>query len=513
MRADSRPEHYVCIHGHFYQPPRENPWTGRIERQPSAEPFHDWNERITAESYEPNTHAKILGPAGEVAEYVNNFTRISFNFGPTLLRWMEGAAPSTYQAIIEADRLSRRHFSGHGGAVAQAYHHSILPLANHRDRVTEVRWGIRDFEHRFNRAPEGIWLAETAVDLETLEILADEGLRFTILSPFQAHRVRPPGNPAWLDLPAGTIDPRRAYQIQLPSGRSFSLFFYDGELARGVAFGGLLSNGERLARLLIDTISGSPDAQLAQIATDGESYGHHHHFGEMALAYALKEIERSRQARLTVYGEFLERHPARWHVEILENSSWSCAHGVERWRSDCGCHTGALAGWNQSWRGPLRDSLNWLRDEAAKLYEREADGLLNDPWEARNDYVGLLLNRSQAAQARFFSRWSARKRLSRDQKARIRHLLELQRYSLMMFTSCGWFFNDIAGIETVQILRYAGRLIELARAIADTDLEPPFLTRLEAAQSNNPAEGNGRQIYLREIRRAHQEARRRAGAL
>jgi alpha-amylase/alpha-mannosidase (GH57 family) len=512
MRADSRSRHFICIHGHFYQPPRENPWSGRIDRQISAEPFHDWNERITSECYEPNTRARILRSDGEVEAYVNNFTRISYNFGPTLLRWMETAAPDTYRRIIEADRLSCRRFSGHGGAIAQVYHHSILPLANRRDKITEVHWGIRDFEHRFKRPPEGIWLAETAVDLETLEILADASIRFTILSPFQARRVRRPGEPTWTDVSDGSIEPRRAYRIQLPSGRPFTLFFYNGELAKGVAFQGLLTSGEHLAQILMGTLDAGPEAQLAHIATDGESYGHHHHFGEMALAYALREIRRSKDADLTVYGEFMELHPARWSVEILENTSWSCAHGIERWRSDCGCHTGALAGWNQSWRGPLRRSLNWLRDKAARLFEWESRGLLSDPWAARDDYVELLLNRSQAARRRFLSRWSARKRLRPDQKARILDLLEMQRYSLMMFTSCGWFFNDVAGIETIQILRYAGRLIELARVVCGVDLERPFLNRLAEAESNNPEEGTGRDIYLREIRKAHEEAEQSNGA-
>lgn len=506
MPADVLSNRVVCIHGHFYQPPRENPWTGRVERQISADPHHDWNERITAECYEPNTRARILKADGQVDEYVNNFTKISFNFGPTLLRWMETEAPETYRTIIAADRRSRLRFAGHGGAIAQAYHHSILPLANRRDKITEVRWGIRDFEHRFKRRPEGMWLAETAVNLETLEILADAGIRFTILSPFQAGRVRRPGDPSWMDVADGSIDSRRAYRVQLPSGRFFSLFFYNGQLARGVAFQGLLSNGDHLAELLMESFSNEPEEQLAHIATDGESYGHHHQFGEMALAYALRVIDQSDEARLTVYGEFLERSPAQWNVEILENSSWSCVHGVERWRSDCGCHTGALPGWNQRWRTPLRESLNWLRDEAARVYERQADGLLKDPWEARDDYVGLLLNRSQSAVRRFLSLWSARKRLTADQKDRILDLLEMQRHSLMMFTSCGWFFNDISGIETVQILRYAGRVIELVRKTSGTDLEPAFLARLAKATSNIPKKGNGRDIYRRALEKARGEA-------
>ncbi len=488
-------DQFVCIHGHFYQPPRENPWTGKIDRQPTAEPFHDWNERVCAECYEPNTRSVILGPNGKAEQVVNNYAHMSFNFGPTLLRWLQEGSPDTYKKILRADRLSRKRFGGHGAAIAQAYHHSILPLANRRDKVTEVHWGIRDFEARFRRKPEGMWLPETAANLETLEILADEGFSFTILSPYQAARVRKPGSTSWVEIARGTVDSRRPYLVQLPSGKSLFVFFYNGEIARGVAFQGLLSNGAGFASRFGESLDETYSPQLAHIATDGESYGHHHKFGDMALAYALRAIEASPSLSLTVYGEFLEKVPNPWQAEILENSSWSCAHGVERWRSDCGCQTGAPEGWNQKWRTPLREGLNSLRDAAAALFELEGRKWLKDPWAARDDYIEVLLSSSAAVRRRFLSKWARKSRLTADEKMQIFGLLESQRYALMMFTSCGWFFNDISGIETIQILSYAARLIELCRELFDIDLEPGFLERLDEAKSNDPDQGTGRKIY------------------
>ena len=496
---EKRPRRYVCIHGHFYQPPRENPWTGKIEKQPSAEPYHDWNERITAECYRTNSEARILRADGELERVVNNYSKISFNFGPSLLNWLESAAPDVYRSLRSADRKSRRRFSGHGAALAQPYHHSILPLASRRDKVTEVHWGIRDFEHRFGRKPEGIWLPETAADLETLEVAASAGLVFTVLSPHQAARVRPVGAGGWIDVSNGSVDTRRGYRIALPSGKSLALYFYDGAIARAVAFQHLLFNGESLATRLLGLLTDGEGPQLAHIATDGETYGHHHTFGEMALAYALKTIDRSPSAALTVYGEFLKRHPPEWEVEIIEGSSWSCAHGVERWRSDCGCQTGGKAGWNQRWRGPLRESLNWLRDSVASLYEYETRRYLCDPWGARDDYIELLLNPSKAARRRFFSRWAPGRRLKEEDKERVLKLLEAQRHSLMMFTSCGWFFHDISGIETIQVLSYAARLLELVRDLFGMDLQEGFLEILSRAQSNIPEEGSGRAVFVERV--------------
>ncbi len=496
---EKRPRRYVCIHGHFYQPPRENPWTERIERQTGAEPYHDWNERITAECYRPNSAARVLGADGEVERTVNNYSKISFNFGPTLLSWLRPAAPDVYRAIRSADRKSRRRFSGHGSALAQAYHHSILPLANRRDKATEIHWGVRDFEHHFGREPEGIWLPETAVDIETLDIAAEAGLRFTILSPLQAARVRPPGGSKWVDASNGAFDTGRAYRIALPSGLPFALFFYHGAIAQAVAFEHLLSNGESLATRLLGLHAEGEEPRLAHIATDGETYGHHHTFGEMALAYALRTIERSGSAALTVYGEFLSRHPPEGAVEILEKTSWSCTHGVERWRADCGCRTGGEPGWNQQWRAPLREALNWLRDSVASLYEYEASRYLCDPWGARDDYIELILNPSKEARRRFFSRWAPGRRLGEENKERVLKLLEAQRQSLMMFTSCGWFFHDLSGTETIQVLRYAARLLELVRDLFGLDLEEGFLEMLSGARSNIPEEGDGRTVFVQRV--------------
>ncbi|HEX8153184.1 MAG TPA: DUF3536 domain-containing protein [Thermoanaerobaculia bacterium] len=482
---------FICIHGHFYQPPRENPWLDAVETQDSAHPWHDWNERITVECYEPNATSRILDENDRIRWIVNNYSSISFNFGPTLLSWLEQHEPRTYAAILEADRLSIERFAGHGCAIAQAYNHIILPLANARDRRTQVRWGIRDFESRFGRKPEGMWLPETAVDVASLEALAAEGIVFTILEPGQVARCREIGATEWS---TGGIDPTRAYLCNLPSGRSINLFFYDGPISRGVAFENLLARGENLAHRLNGAFSASRrHPQLVNIATDGETYGHHHRFGDMALAYALRYIEDHELARITNYGQFLELHPPEHEVEVAEGTSWSCSHGIERWRSDCGCHTGALPGWNQQWRAPLRASLDWLRNEAAAIFEREGARLLHDPWAARDAYIEVVLDRDAAGD------FLARHAKTVDAVATL-ELLELQRNAMLMYTSCGWFFNDLSGIETVQVLQYAGRVIQLAEKLSGTNLEPQFLERLAAAQSNIAGHGTGLQIYERDVR-------------
>jgi alpha-amylase/alpha-mannosidase (GH57 family) len=490
---------YLCLHGHFYQPPRENPWLEAIEHQDSAYPYHDWNERITAESYGPNSEARILDSQDRITRIVNNYARISFNFGPTLLEWMRDHARETYDAILEADRESITRF-GHGSAIAQAYSHSILPLANDRDRRTQVIWGIRDFRSRFGREPAGMWLPETAVDIPTLEDLAAEGIRYTILAPNQARRVRRVGAKEWQDVGGSRIDTRRAYVQKLPSGNEITLFFYDGPTSRAVAFEGLLRNGEHFAQRVLSVLQDTPEPQLASIATDGETYGHHHRHGEMALAYMLHTVEERQLAKLTNYTAFLEAHPPEYEVEIEEHTSWSCAHGVERWRSDCGCHTGGGAGWHQRWRAPLRDSLDWLLERVTPLFEEKAGDLMPDPWAARDDYIDVMLDRRRNT-IPFLARHT-RGKLSQDEVVTALELMELQRYAMLMYTSCGWFFNDVSGIETVQVLQYAGRVVQLAGKLFDTDLEPGFLEQLERAESNVPEQRNGRVIYEQHVIRA-----------
>ena len=514
-------DRYLCIHCHFYQPPRENPWLEAVEVQDSAYPYHDWNRRITAECYAPNGASRLLDGSGHIRKIVSNYERISFNLGPTLLSWMEENAPSVYQGILEADRNSRQHFSGHGNALAQAYNHMILPLANRADKYTQVVWGIRDFERRFGRHPEGMWLPETAVDTETLEILADLGIRFTLLAQRQAGRVRKIGGRNWKEV-QGVIDPTRAYRLKLPSKRTITLLFYDGPISQAVAFEGLLNNGEQFAQRLLE---GFADArtwpQLMHIATDGETYGHHHKYGDMALAYALDYIASQKLAKITNYGEFLEQHPPTHEVEIVENSSWSCIHGVERWRQNCGCSTGGRAGWNQEWRAPLRQALDWLRDEVTPKFEQKASTLLRSPWLARNDYIDVVLDRSPENVEAFLRKHIRPSPATRpapgavavpagaeppiideqfgsiatEDKITVLKLMELQRHAMLMYTSCGWFFDELSGIETVQVIMYAGRAVQLAQELFGDHLENGFVERMAAARSNLPQHGTGADIY------------------
>ncbi|MCX6020899.1 MAG: DUF3536 domain-containing protein, partial [Chloroflexi bacterium] len=471
-----------------------------IELQDSAYPYHDWNERITAECYAPNAASRILDDENYIARIVNNYAKISFNFGPTLLSWLEQKSPDTYAAILAADRQSQERFSGHGSALAQAYNHLILPLAHERDKRTQIRWGVADFERRFGRPPEGMWLPETAVDVESLELLAEAGLRFTVLAPHQAARVRGIGEKEWRPVDGGVIDPTMVYAARLPSGRKLALFFYDGPVSRAVAFDGLLRDGQTLARRLTGGYSDDrPWAQLSHIATDGETYGHHHAHGDMALAYALRYIESEGLAKLTNYGEYLEKHPPTHEAEIFDNTSWSCHHGVERWRSDCGCRM--RGEWRQTWRGPLREALDWLRDTIAPLFEAKGKQLLNDPWAARDGYINVVLDRSADAVAAFVDRHAFRP-LEGEERVRALKLLEMQRHAMLMYTSCGWFFDDISGIETVQILQYAGRTIQLAEEVFGVELETRFCQMLEKAPSNVPEHGDGARIYQKWVKAA-----------
>ena len=502
---------FICVHAHFYQPPRENPWLETVEIQPSASPFHDWNDRITSECYAPNGAARILSPDNEIIRIINNYSRISFNFGPTLLSWLEENTPRVYRAILDADAASQQRFSGHGSAMAQAYNHIILPLANRRDKVTQVEWGITDFKSRFNRDPEGMWLPETAVDTESLDIMAEHGLKFVVLAPHQCKRIIPivqEGSATakfskWTITPGDAVNTTRAYRVRLPGGRSIAAFFYDGGRSRAIAFEGLLNSGESFYNRLVSGFSpDARDTQLIHVATDGESYGHHHRYGDMALAWMLQKVDEAKGVQLTNYGEFLEKFPPKWEAEIEENTSWSCSHGIERWRSNCGCNS--HPGWSQQWRKPLRESLDWLRDSIAAFSQRAAISLGFDLDRARNAYINIVLARNTADESdnlpatdAFLSDFIPQASTPETRIAAIK-LMELERHALLMFTSCGWFFDEISGIETVQVIAYASRVLQLAAELFGpnaADLEGEFIRRLTEAQSNVPEIGNGGAVY------------------
>ena len=426
-----------------------------IELQDSAYPFHDWNERTTAECYAPNSVARVLDADGRILRLVNNYSRISFDFGPTLLPWIEHNAPDVYQRVLDADRESQKFFAGHGSAMAQVYNHIIMPLANDDDRRTQVDWGIRDFRHRFGREPEGIWLAETAVDIPTLEVLAEYGVRFTVLAPHQAARVRKVGSEEWTDVSGAKIDPSVPYVQKLPSGRSLALFFYDGPVSQAVAFEKLLTRGESLAGRLISAFSDLREGdQLVHIATDGESYGHHHPHGDMALAYALEHLAATPEITLTNYGEFLENHPPQWEVEIFENSSWSCVHGVERWRSQLRLQLGPSGLASGTGAGPC---------ELPSIGSATVDAPCSSSMpESCSRILGPLVTNTSRSfstglpkQSTPGSRDTRGERSPAPSASQAIKLLEMQRHALLMYTSCGWFFDEISGLETVQILQYA----------------------------------------------------------
>ncbi|HEX2196740.1 MAG TPA: DUF3536 domain-containing protein [Actinomycetota bacterium] len=469
----------ITVHGHFYQPPRENPWTGRVDVQPGAAPFRDWNERVNAESYRPNTRVDLEGVG-----VVNNFERLSFNVGPTLLEWMKEADRATYDAIVAAD---------HGNALAQAYHHTILPLSPVRDIRTQVRWGLRDFRHRFGRRAEGIWLPETAADERTIDVLIEEGVGFTVLAPGQARYWSEADGP-WVDVAEEPLDTTVAYRCAHSdgSGRYLNVLFYDGAISHAIAFDGAAKSAEGLMDLF--EARAASGCHLVHSATDGETFGHHHKFGDIGLAWALFVEAERRGIEVVSYSEFLRDCPAeRWVQLPAAGTSWSCVHGVGRWKEDCGCFTGGEPGWNQKWRGPLRRALEVVRQAADEVYERAGRDVFAHPWGARDRYVDVVCG---AASLEEFVEAEAAGPASLD---RARALLELQRNAMSTFTSCGWFFNDLAGIETVQVLLYAARTMDLLRELGEPPPEERFLSILAEAESNDPDEGTGAEIYRRAV--------------
>ena len=518
---------FVCIHGHFYQPPRENPWLETVEVQESAAPYHDWNDRITAECYAPNGASRITNKQNEIIRIMNNYARMSFNFGPTLLSWLQDKAPRTYRMIVDADKFSAQRYSGHGSAIAQVYNHIIMPLASRRDAITQIRWGIADFESPLR--------PQTRRHVARRNRSQPQRARPHGAGGHQVHHPRPPPvrprpqnratrsvpsptkptNPLlqpisepeiiWTQTPNANVDPTHPYLVNLDEGRTIAVFFYDGPGSRAIAFEGLLNSGENFGSRLLagfhPTSPGDPEvAQISHVATDGESYGHHHKHGEMALSYAMHWIEEGKQAKLTNYGEFLERFPPKWEAEVAEDTSWSCAHGVERWRSNCGCN-GGKPGWNQEWRAPLRESLDYLRDTTAPLAEQLATGLLKDLWAARDAYIHVVLDRSPASIIRFFADHATR-HLSEAERTTALELMELERHAQLMYTSCGWFFDEVSGIETIQIIAYAGRVLQLAAKLfgePGAALEAQFLEILARAKSNVPEMGDGAEVYRRYV--------------
>jgi len=485
------PSRSIVLHGHFYQPPREDPRTEEIPEQPSAAPFHDWNERIEHECYRPITQARVLGldgaENGSDVEVVNCLEWMSFNFGPTLLWWMERYAPETYRAVLEADAASVARL-GHGNAMAMPYHHPILPLSSPRDRTTEIRWGIADFRLRFGREPEGMWLPETAVDSATLDALVAEGIRYTVLAPHQVDPVPADGKPV---------------RYVTASGAEIAVFVYDGTLSHGVAFGSLLRDGVAWAELMLDD---EREGGLRSLATDGETFGHHHKFAEMALAKAITEVRgREPEVRLENFGSFLAREGAHANATLVEPTAWSCAHGVGRWTSDCGCRADTGADSSQAWRAPLRTALEWLAAELHTIYEAEGGRLFGDPWAARDAYGTVVGAVDPDARRDFVREWLALAPAPTgrpEDEARGCALLEMERNVLRSFTSCAWFFDDIGGLEPRQVLAYSARAIDLSRAAAAPDvrarcddIRAGFTRRLAAAVSNDPHIGTAADVF------------------
>ena len=500
---------YVILHGHFYQPPRENPWTGQIELQSSATPYHDWNERVAAECYTPNARSRVLDDQGRILDVINNYAHISFNFGPTLLSWMEEHANETYARIIEADRLSIARW-GHGNAMAQGYNHVIMPLADPRDRWTQIQWGLADFRARFGREAKGIWLAETALDEISLSDLARAGIQFIILAPSQAELIRGRGEQAWIDVVDGSIPTGRPYRCVTPQGE-VTIFFYHGGVSKAVAFEHVLRNAatfvDKIAAAAAESLPPGDDSdRLAMVATDGESYGHHEAMGDMCLAYTVSRELAARGLTLTNPAAFLAEHPPEWEVRLKaggqgKGTAWSCAHGVGRWMEDCGCTTGGPPSWNQAWRAPLRKSFDLLRQRLDPLFEQEGTKLLTNPWAARDDYVQVLLGKKVGVTRGFIDRHQKHE-LSDLERERVFVLMEMQLHGMLMYTSCAWFFADLSGIETIQNLAYFARAAQLAEIVAGHPITVDSMKALAEARSNLSSMGNGLEILTRFVRPA-----------
>jgi alpha-amylase/alpha-mannosidase (GH57 family) len=502
---------HVVIHGHFYQPPRENPWLDIIEKQPSASPYHDWNERIYDQCYRPNAYSRILDPRGMIVDIYNNYLNLSFNFGPTLFRWIEKNHPKTADRIVAADRESCVRFGGHGNAIAQVYNHLIMPLSPRRDQLTQIRWAKSFFQSRFKRETEGIWLAETAINMETVGCLIEEGIRFVVLSPTQTQAFRSlDGSEPWRQTSQTAIDTRRAYRLFARgadggrTGGHIDVFFFDEGLSREVSFGELLTNAGTLgAKIRTCYDAAAREDQVVVIATDGETFGHHKPFGDMCLAYFFSRIAHETDMEPVNFGFFLEKNPPRHEVmlknEFGEGTAWSCPHGVGRWARDCGCRSGGPLSWKQEWRSPLRAAFEKLKTYVDESYEQTLAGLVTDPWKLRDSYMAIADARTLKDFKAHLTKLGLGQKLSDEQAMKIRRMCEAQKYMLFSFTSCGWFFSDVSGIETVQNIAYAARALNLAIDQSLQESVTKDLTGLLSRAKSNIPDKDGETIFREQI--------------
>lgn len=489
---------YLVVHAHLYQPPRENPWSERIERQPTALPFHDWNERVSDECYERLGNAGVRGPDGRVVALYNLLGRMSFNIGPTLAAWLETYRPEVLGDARTGDAHARER-SGAGSALMQPYGHPIMPLCDRREKRLQLAWGLADFRRHFGHTPEGLWLPETAVDSATLEAAADFGLKFTILSPEQVVRIRPLPGGAWSDVSGGRVPPHRPYRVVLPSRRHFTVFVFDGPLSRGTAFGANLRSGESMLNAFQGAVRGIPEEDgLVLLAADGETFGHHQKQAEEKLAEAMVRARTTGLCQVTHLADVFHRLEPTHEAMLAEPSSWSCPHGVGRWKRDCGCGTVQKPGWNWKWRTPLRHAVSNLRDRIFSLVDRKGTAWFPDPWEAAEAFGEVVVSPPSPRRLENFLDAYAKPQLDQAGRSDAATLLELVRQVLFSATSCGWFFDDIGGIEAVQVMRHAARAAELAHHLFQIDPEPDLIHWLADSQSNLPERGNGADIFARE---------------
>jgi alpha-amylase/alpha-mannosidase (GH57 family) len=457
-----------CIHGHFYQPPREDPLTGHIPQEPGAVPYQNWNERIHDHCYRPNA---LLG----------NFERISFNIGPTLMDWMDGFDPRTLAKIIEQDRWNLER-NGVGNALSQSYNHTILPLATREDKITQVRWGIEDFKYRFGHQSEGMWLPETAVDMETLSILADNGIQFTILAPWQAD--------------IANLDSTRPYRVDLPNNKHIVVFFYSQDLSTRISFdpGATVNADTFISQNLLPNYSdnGSQDPQLILVASDGELYGHHQPFRDKFLAYLLGGALKNYPVELTYPSLWLRNFPVTQSIKIVEPSSWSCQHGVMRWMGACGCTP------HGEWKTPLRLALKSIAGLVDEQYLAFAQRLISNPWELRHNYIQVVLG--EMGLDELIASHSS-KDLTEDEMTRLDLLLKAQYERQRMFTSCGWFFDDFDRIEPRNNVAYAAQAVWLTNQATGEDLSDevgPWLRQVKSWRTGIRADS----VFNHQIQRA-----------